>query len=90
MSVGIIDLVVRIMLVLATASLFMGVFLAYRRLKNSKMLLISVGFGIFFAHALISLPEPFNNPYDTLLNENMHLFIILIALIFILLGTLRD
>jgi hypothetical protein len=90
MSLGILDIVVRVALVLPTAFLFITAFSAYLRLRSRKMLLISVGFGIFFAHALISLPEIFSNAYDIFLNENMHLLINLIALTFILLGTLKD
>jgi hypothetical protein len=90
MPIDIIAIIVRLALVLPTAFLFITVFLAYLRLKNSKMLLLSVGFGIFFVHALISVPELFSEAYDIDLNESMHLLINLIALIFILLGVLRD
>ena len=90
MPIGILEIVVRIALVLLATFLFVIVFLAYLRLKNRKMLLISVGFGIFFAHALASIPELFSNAYNVLFTENVHLLINLIALVFILLGTLKD
>ena len=90
MTLAVLDVVVRVGLVLATTLLFGIVFLAYVRLKNSKMLLISIGFGIFFAHALISIPELFNEAYHIALDENMHILIPLIGLIFILLGILKD
>ena len=86
----ILELVVRIGLVLATSIIFGIVLLAYLRLKNRKMLLILIGFGIFFVHALIYIPELFIEAYKLVLDENMHLLIHLIALIFILLGTLKD
>ena len=90
MTIGILDIIVRVGLTLATTFLFGIVFLAYLRLKNRKMLLISVGFGIFLAHALITLPEIINESYHIALDENVHLLIHLIALIFILVGILKD
>ena len=90
MPVGIVDIVIRVALVVPTAFLFLIVFQAYLRLKNRKMLLMSIGFGVFFAHALLSIPELFIESYDVLLSEEAHLIINLIALIFILLGTLKD
>jgi hypothetical protein len=89
-AVEILDIIVRVGLSVATAFLFGIVFLAYLRLKNRKMLLISVGFGIFLAHALITLPELINETYHVILDENAHLLIHLVALIFILLGILKD
>ena len=90
MHIGILDIIVRLGLAIATTFLFGIVFLAYLRLRNRKMLLISIGFGIFFVHALIYIPELFIEAYKLVLDENMHLLIHLIALIFILLGTLKD
>jgi Na+-translocating ferredoxin:NAD+ oxidoreductase RnfE subunit len=54
------------------------------------MLFVSVGFAVFFVHALITIPELFSDAYQIALNENLHLFIHLIALAFILLGILKD
>lgn len=51
------DVVIRLSLVLATSFLFGIIFLAYIRLRNRKMLFISLGFGTFFANAIIHLPE---------------------------------
>jgi len=90
MDVGILDVIVRVGLVLATAFLFSIVFLTYYRLRNRKMLLITVGFGIFFVHALITVPELFSNAYQIAMSENVHLLIHLIALAFILVGILKD
>jgi hypothetical protein len=81
------DLVIRVGLVIATAFLFAIVFAAYLRLRNRKLLFISVGFGIFFVHGLITIPELFMN---FMITENMHLLIHLVALAFILFGTLKD
>jgi len=90
MHIGIFEVAVRVGLVLATTFLFGIVFLAYLRVKSRKMLLISIGFGIFFAHAIITLPELFNDAYAIALSNDMHLLIPLIGLIFIILGILKD
>ena len=90
MHIGLFEVAVRVGLVVATTILFAIVSLAYLRLRNSKMLLISVGFGVFFVHALITLPELINDAYAIALNEEFHLLIPLIGLIFILLGILKD
>jgi len=54
------------------------------------MLLITIGFGIFFAHALITVPELFNEAYAVVMTENVHFLYNLIGLVFILLGILKD
>ncbi len=88
MSLEFLDVAIRIILVVATVILFGIVFLAYMRLKNRKLLFISAGFGVFFIHALIYLPEMFGPSY--VISQNAHLLIHLIALFFILVGTLKD
>jgi len=90
MQVGLLDVAVRAGLILATTILFLLVVSTYWRMRNSKMMLISVGFGVFWVHALISLPELINEAYHIALDENMHLLIPLVGLIFILLGILKD
>jgi hypothetical protein len=87
---GILEAAIRIVLTLATTFLFGIVFLAYLRLRSRKMLLISVGFGVFLFHAVITLPELINEAYAIMLTEDMHLFIHLVGLIFIILGILKD
>jgi hypothetical protein len=89
MNIGILDVIVRVGLVIATAVLFSIIFAAYLRLRNRKLLLISVGFGIFFVHAIITLPELFFSiGYN--IDENTHLLIHLVGLFFILIGILKD
>lgn len=90
MQIGILEVVVRLGLVAATTFLFGIVLLTYLRMRNRKMLLILTGFGIFFVHALITIPELINDAFAIVLNENMHLLIHTIALVFLLLGTLKD
>lgn len=88
MSLPLFDVILRVILVIATGMLFSFVFAAYTRLKNRKLLFISTGFGIFFAHALIYIPELFGPTYA--IDENTHLVIHLVALVFVLLATLKD
>ncbi|HEX9262626.1 MAG TPA: hypothetical protein VF893_08895 [Candidatus Bathyarchaeia archaeon] len=88
MSVGILDITIRIVLVVATAFLFAVILAAYMRLKNRKLLFISIGFGIFFVHALIYIPELFAPGF--VVSENAHLLIHLVALVFIVVGILKD
>ena len=88
MSLPIFDIILRIILIIATGILFTIVFAAYLRLKNRKLLFLSTGFGIFFVHALIYIPELFGSTYQ--IDENTHLIIHLVALLFILLSTLKD
>ena len=88
--IGILEIAVRIGLTIATSFLFGIVFLGYWRTRTIKMLLVSLGFAVFFVHALITIPELFNDAYQIAMSENLHLLIHLIALVFILLGILKE
>ncbi len=88
MATDLIGVAVRVALVLATAILFSIVFLAYLRVRNLKMLLISVGFGLYLFYALLALPEVFAQAL--IIDEDLHLLLHLVALSFILLGILKD
>jgi hypothetical protein len=90
MPVGILDVIVRIGLTLATSFLFAVVFLGYWRTRSFKMLLVSMGFAVFFVHALITIPELFSDAYQIVMSENVHLLIHLIALLFIVVGILKE
>jgi uncharacterized membrane protein YhfC len=87
LSIELIDAIIRVSLVIATSILFGIIFLSYQRVKNRKLLFISIGFGVFFIHALLTIPELFN-VYT--IDENTHLLTHLIGLMFILFGTLKD
>ena len=89
MAIELLDIVIRVGLVIATAVLFSIIFAAYLRLRNRKLLLISVGFGVFFVHAIITLPELFFG-IGYMIDENTHLLIHLVGLFFILIGILKD
>lgn len=88
MTLLILDITLRIILVVATGILFSVALAAYLRLKNRRLLFLSAGFGIFFAHAIIYLPAIIGSSY--VISETSHLMIHLVALIFILIGTLKD
>ncbi len=90
MHIELVDIVVRVALVLATSFLFGTVLLAYLRLRNRKLLFVSIGFGIFFIHALIYVPELIWDEYRLVLTENTHLLIHSVGLVFIALGILKD
>jgi len=85
-----IDTLIRAGLIAATAFLFGVVFLAYLRMKNRKMLLISLGFGTFLINALIHIPELISKDYSVMFSENVFLLIELIGLILIVVGLLKD
>ena len=89
MPIGLIDVVVRVGLVIATAVLFSMIFAAYLRIRNRKLLFIAIGFGVFFVHAIITIPELFIG-IGYMIDENTHLLIHLMGLSFILVGILKD
>jgi ABC-type uncharacterized transport system permease subunit len=90
MPVGILDIVLRIGLTLATSFLFGIMFLGYWRTRTRKMLFVTVGFAVFFVHALITVPELFSDAYQIAMSENVHLLLHLIALALIAIGILKD
>lgn len=85
-----IDMLIRVGLVAATVFLFSVVFIAYLRMKNRKMLFISLGFGTFLVNALIHVPELISEDYSVMFSENVFLLIDLIGLIFIAIGLLKE
>jgi hypothetical protein len=87
MAVELIDVVIRLLLVLATGFLFGIVFLSYLRVRSRKLLLISIGFLIFFIQYIATIPELYLN---FVIDENLHLLLHLVALVFILIGILKD
>lgn len=89
MAIELLGVVIRIGLVIATAVLFSIIFAAYLRLRNRKLLFISVGFAVFFVHAIITIPELFFG-IGYMIDENTHLLIHLLGLFFILIGILKD
>lgn len=80
----------RVIFVIVTTVIFAISLLTYKRLRNKKTLLLTVGFGLFFVHGLISIPEIFNQAYNVAFTDSLHLLIDAIALLFIVLGVLQD
>ena len=90
MPIGILDIVLRIGLTLATSFMFGIMFLGYWRTRTRKMLFVTAGFAVFLVHALITVPELFSDTYQIALSENVHLLLHLIALALIAIGILKD
>jgi predicted transporter len=90
MHIGILDIILRVGLTLATSFLFGIMFLGYWRTRTRKMLFVTAGFAVFFVHALITVPELFSDTYQIAMSENVHLLIHLIALVLIAIGILKD
>jgi hypothetical protein len=85
-----VDMLIRVGLIAATVFLFSVVFLAYLRMKNRKMLFISLGFGTFLVNALIHVPELVSEDFSVMFSENVFLLIDLIGLLFIAIGLLKE
>ena len=90
MHIGVLEIVLRVGLTLATSFLFGIMFLGYWRTRTRKMLFVTVGFAVFFVHALITVPELFSDAYQIAMSENVHLLLHLIALALIAIGILKD
>jgi|GEM_PF-1724776 hypothetical protein len=80
----------RVIFVIVTTFVFAVSLLTYKRLRNKKTLLLTVGFGLFFVHGLISIPEIYNQAYNLGFTDSLHLLIDAVAILFILLGVLQD
>jgi predicted transporter len=90
LHIGLFEIVLRVGLTLATSFLFGIMLLGYWRTRTRKMLFVTTGFAVFFVQALITVPELFSDTYQIAINENVHLLIHLIALVFIAIGILKD
>ncbi|MGA2387041.1 MAG: hypothetical protein ABSG33_10975 [Candidatus Bathyarchaeia archaeon] len=82
--------IVRIVFVTVTTITFVIALLSFKNFRTPKTILLTIGFGLFFVHGIISIPELYNNAYNTAFTENIHLLIDAIAVLFLLLGTLKD
>lgn len=86
--ISLIEVMIRILLIAATSAVFGIVFVTYLRLRSKRMLFISTGFGFILVYALTAIPEIFDQP--VVIDENIHLLLHLVSLLFILLGILKD
>jgi hypothetical protein len=85
-----IDVIIRIGLLLASGLLFIFILLAYIRTRNSKIGLITVGFGVLFLDSILLIPELMFENYTMGFTDNAHLTIHLLAMILISIGVLKD
>jgi hypothetical protein len=83
-------IIARLIFIIITTVIFAFSFSAFLRFRNKKMLILTLGFGLFFVHGLISIPEMFNHVYNLEFTESIHLLIDGVALVLILLGVLKD
>ena len=67
------DAILRIALVIATAFLFGIILLAYLRIKTTKLLYISAGFAVFLLHSLIFIPKIMFQNITITLTDNTHI-----------------
>ena len=86
----IIEMVIGVGLIATTSVLFAIVLLTYFRMRNTRMLFITLGFGTFFIGAILHLPQIFIEDYNFMITENVMLFLQLIGLLFIAIGVLKD
>jgi hypothetical protein len=86
----IIAYIARIGFIIVTTITFVIALVTFLRVRNEKSGLIMTGFSLLFAHGLISIPELFSYAYNIEFTDSWHLLLDTIAVLFILLGTLRD
>jgi hypothetical protein len=86
----IIAYVARIAFVVVTTVTFVIALLAFLRLRNKKTALLMAGFGLFFAHGLLSIPELLSSPYNIDFTDSWHLLLDTVAILLILVGALKD
>jgi len=84
------DMLISVALLIVTIFLFLIVFVAYVRIRNQKMLFISLGFGSIFVGAVLHLLEIVFESVDFMISENVLLLLQLIGLLFITIGVLKD
>ncbi len=80
----------RTVFIIVTAIIFIIALLAYLRLRTRKSLLLTTGFGLFFAHGVLGVVELFVLVFNVDFTEGWHLLLDAVALTFILAGTLKD
>lgn len=86
----IVDMGIGIGLLVATIVLFLIVLLAFTRMRNTRMLFFTLGFGTFFVGAFLHLLEMLIEDFSLMITENILLFFQLIGLLFIAIGVLKD
>jgi hypothetical protein len=85
-----IEMIIGVGLIVTTSVLFTIVLLTYLRMRNTRMLFITLGFGTFFIGALLHLPQIFIEEYNLMITENVMLLFQLVGLLFVAIGVLKD
>jgi hypothetical protein len=85
-----IETIISIGLIAATSVLFGIVLLTYFRMRSTRMLYITLGFGTFFIGAVLHLPNIFSEEYNLMIPEYVVLLFQLIGLLFIAIAVLKD
>jgi len=80
----------RTVFIIVTAIIFIIALLAYLRLRAKKTLLLTVGFSLFFIHGVLAVVELFVFSFNMRFTEGWHLLLDSVALLFILVGALKD
>jgi hypothetical protein len=82
--------IARVAFVAISTITFSIALLAFSRHRNQKSAILTAGFGLFFVHGLISIPELFNPIYNIEFTDSWHLMLDALAILLILVGTLKD
>jgi len=80
----------RTVFIVVTTIIFIIALIAFLRLRTRKALLLTTGFGLFFAHGIIGIIEMLVLSFNLEFTEGWHLLVDAIALVLILAGTLKD
>ncbi len=81
--------IARVTFFVVATVLFFVILAAYLRFRSQRLLLTTVGFGFFFAHAMFSLPEILSSNYAIMFDDTVHLLLDSAGLFFVMLGTLQ-
>ncbi len=83
-------IVARVVFIIVATVVFAFSLLGFWRFRNKKTALLTLGFGLFFVHGLVSIPEILIRTYNLQFTDSSHLLIDAIALLLILFGVLQD
>jgi hypothetical protein len=83
-------MIARLLFLIITTIVFFISISSYIRFRRKKNLLLTAGFGLFFIHAVIAIPEIFNQTYNSELTDSIHILMDGAALVLVLAGILKD
>ncbi len=86
----IIAYIARTAFVVVTTVTFAIALLAFSRVRKQKTALLAAGFGLFFVHGLLSIPELFSPSYNIDFTDSWHLLLDAFAILLILVGAMKD